>query len=155
MAENQQASNKRGTSFPRFLSSLFSNLLSKKHTQTRTRTHSSTHSWEHSGSSKNQRAPLQLAKPIYTDGGKRHHFCVGRGGGEEGAGLADLTEVAYELKKRWKFWTLGSGHYTTGTSMHLPFHTSAALQKCSDLSKHNIQRGFAYRTLLIGWDFWE
>lgn len=56
------------------------------------------------GSSKNESKRLQLilAKPVYTDGGKLHYFCEGRGGGGEGGGLAEFTEVVYKLKEGWR-----------------------------------------------------
>ncbi len=48
---------------------------------------------------KSERLQLILAKPVYTDGGKLHYFCEGRGGGGEGGGLAEFTEVVYKLKE--------------------------------------------------------
>lgn len=52
-----------------------------------------------SSKSERERLQLLLAKPVYTDGGKLHYFCEGRGGGGEGGGLAEFTEVAYKLKE--------------------------------------------------------
>ena len=52
-----------------------------------------------SGKNESERLQLLLAKPVYTDGGKLHYFCEGRGGGGEGGGLAEFTEVVYKLKQ--------------------------------------------------------
>lgn len=64
-------------------------------------------------SSKNKIERLQpsLAKPVYTDGGKLHYFCEGRGGGVEEGGLAEFTEVVYKLKEGWSERTLGQNIY--------------------------------------------
>lgn len=99
MAEDQQGPNKRVTSSP-----CSSPLLSPIFPSTATSLSPTTGDTQGlvAGSSKNQSGRLQLllAKPVYTDGGKLHYFCEGRGGGGEGGGLAEFTEVVYKLGGR-------------------------------------------------------
>lgn len=81
---------------------------------------------------KSERLQLVLAKPVYTDGGKLHYFCEGRGGGGEGGGLAEFAEVVYKLKEGRGWRTLGQNtssvlhiiRLSTNTTLK-PFNTSS------------------------------
>lgn len=53
--------------------------------------------------------------PVYTDGGKLHYFCEGRGGGGERGGLAEFTEVVYKLKEGTAVENIGSERFQCTT----------------------------------------
>lgn len=102
MAEHQQGPNKRVTSSlcssPPF-SPLSSPVFPSAATTPRPITRDTQGLVAGSGKNESERLQLLLAKPVYTDGGKLHYFCEGRGGGGEGGGLAEFTEVVYKLKQ--------------------------------------------------------
>lgn len=90
---------------------------------------------------KRERLQLLLAKPVYTDGGKLHYFCEGRGRGREGGGLAEFTEVVYKLKEGGRQRTLGQD---TSSMLHInKLSTTAARQPFRTFSTALFKKKFS------------
>lgn len=62
-----------------------------------------------------------LTKPVYTDGGRLHYFCEGRGGGGEAGRLAEFIEVVYKLEEGQGLGNVGSEPFQWVTHDQ-PFH---------------------------------